>query len=244
MSEDPSGWQQSAQAWIAHLGDAGDRGRQYILDAPMRAAARDSGAKNALDVGCGEGRFCRMLREDGITATGLDPTPALLEAARSRDPEGTYIEGRGEELPFPDQTFDLVVSYLSLIDIPDYQAAIAEMARVLTKGGTLLVGNLNSFVTAVPRNWPNDTGGWVTAGKTRLFHAMDDYMDERGTRVAWAGIEILNYHRPLSHYMAAFLGAGLSLVHYDEPPYTGPDEDVAAKMHRCPWFNMMIWRKI
>ena len=52
----------------------------------------------------------------GIAATGIDPTAALLAEARRRDPAGDYRSGRAEALDLPDRTFDLVVSYLSLIE--------------------------------------------------------------------------------------------------------------------------------
>ena len=118
------------------MGEYGDFGRRYVLDPIMLPRALLRSPKKALDVGCGEGRFWRMLRGHGVGVTGIDPTPALLEAARARDPEGTYLEAAAEHLPFDDNAFDLVVSYLSLIDIPDVQAAISEMARVLNPGSS------------------------------------------------------------------------------------------------------------
>ena len=104
-----NGWQSSAGAWIADMGDHGDFGRRYVLDPVMvpRALARSPG--NALDVGCGEGRFCRMLKPHGVDVVGVDPTPALLAAARTRDKKGVYLK-RGEP-PVRGETFDLVVSY-------------------------------------------------------------------------------------------------------------------------------------
>ena len=78
----------------------------------------------ALDVGCGEGRFCRKLQRLGTAACGLDPVATMIDAAKKRDPEGSYTVGFAEKLPFEDDTFDLVVSYLSLIDIDFPEAAI------------------------------------------------------------------------------------------------------------------------
>src|SRR6478672_11818220 len=112
-------WQTSADAWIADMGEFGDFGRRYVLDPVMLPRALSRSPQKALDVGCGEGRFCRMLKQHGIDVTGVDPTPGLLEAARSRDTDGAYLEATAERLPFDDNAFDLVVSYLSLIDIPD-----------------------------------------------------------------------------------------------------------------------------
>src|SRR5262245_16459894 len=132
------GWNESAEAWIASMGERGDWSREYVLDAAMLARIEGRTYRGALDVGCGEGRFCRLLRQRGFETIGVDPTVALIEEARRRDPGGKYLLGRAEQLDFVDDRFDLVVSYLTLIDIPDFRTAITEMTRVLKPGGRLL----------------------------------------------------------------------------------------------------------
>ena len=241
---DDTGWEASAAAWIASMGEAGDKGRRDVLDAPMLALARESGARNALDVGCGEGRFCRRLRELGIAPTGIDPTGALLAVARERDPSGDYRQGRAEDLPFPDRSFDLTVSYVTLVDIDGYEAAIGEMARVLRPGGTLLVANLAGHSSATPRDWPEGEAGWVRgADGSRRYFAMDDYLRPRSYWTSWKGIRIRNHHRPLDAYMRAFLGAGLRLTAFEYPPYRGTDAGEREKYERAPWFVVMAWRR-
>lgn len=234
-----NGWESSAEAWIADMGEHGDFGRRYVLDPVMmpRALARSPG--KALDVGCGEGRFCRALKAHGVDVVGIDPTPALLAAARRRDRNGAYLEGRAERLPFGDETFDLVVSYLSLIDIPDIESAIPEMARVLKPGGALLVANLNSFNTAcVDQGWIKDSGG------RRLHYPIDHYLEERAMWIAYRGIRIVNHHRPLSTYLRSLLGAGLVLTYFDEPaPAADASPSRAASYRRVPWFLVMEWLK-
>ncbi|CUA86137.1 Methyltransferase domain [Chelatococcus sambhunathii] len=231
------GWPESAEAWVASLGERGDFGRVFVLDGPMLERVRGRGFARALDVGCGEGRFCRMLAELGIRAVGIDPTRALLEEARRRDPGGDYRSGRAEQLAFPDAAFDLVVSYLTLIDIPDAAAAIAEMTRVLRPGGTLLIANLNSFSTAgLPDSWQPDASG-------QLRYAIDNYLEERAIWVSWRGIRIRNWHRPLSTYMGLLIENGLTLKHFAEPaPHGGPTE-TADRYRRVPYFHIMEWEK-
>lgn len=236
MSEG-NGWPESADAWIRDMGEFGDFGRRYVLD-PVMLPRAINGSTRALDIGCGEGRFCRMLRQHGVDATGVDPTPALLDAARRKDPEGQYFEGCAEALPFADASFDLAVSYLSLVDIPDVRKAIPEMARVLKPGGRLLIANLNSFNSAcADRGWMKDPAG------RKLHYAVDQYLEERAMWVAWRGIRIVNHHRPLSLYMRLLLEAGLELTYFDEPLPVADAPERAVDYARVPWFLVMEWRK-
>jgi SAM-dependent methyltransferase len=230
-------WQTSADAWIADMGEFGDFGRRYVLDPVMLPRALSRSPKKALDVGCGEGRFCRMLKPHGVGVTGIDPTAALLAAARARDPECTYLEAAAERLPFDDNAFDLVISYLSLIDIPDMPAAISEMARVLKRGDALLIANLNGFNTAC--------SGWIKGGAgERLYFPIDNYLQERSIWIEYRGIRVMNHHRPMSTYMRALLDAGLRLTYFDEPaPPPDAPEPKATAYRRVPWFHVMEWMK-
>jgi SAM-dependent methyltransferase len=232
------GWNESAAAWITSMGERGDWSREHVLDAAMLARIEGRAHRGALDVGCGEGRFCRLLRQRGIEAIGIDPTAALIEEARRRDPGGKYLLGRAEQLDFVDNRFDLVVSYLSLIDIPDFRGAINEMTRVLKPGGRLLIANLTGFTTACGgQGWVRDAEG------RRLHYPVDRYLDEFPQWVSWADIRLLNWHRPLGAYMTAFLDRGLELRFFQEPePVSGNPERVAI-YRRVPWFIVMEWEK-
>jgi ubiquinone/menaquinone biosynthesis C-methylase UbiE len=230
-------WEISAKAWIAHLGDGGDWGRVAVLDAPMLARVRRGGFSNALDVGCGEGRFCRMLQAEGIETVGIDPVDALLDQARRYDAAGDYRPERAEALPFDDAAFDLVVSYLTLIDILDAEAAITEMVRVLRPGGTLLIANLTSmFSSVLPTEWSQDDTG-------RLQVSVDDYLATRDAWVDWLDNTIRQVHRPLSSYIQSLLGAGQSLTHFEEPMPRDGDQEQLEQYRRVPWFLIMEWQK-
>jgi SAM-dependent methyltransferase len=181
--------------------------------------------RSALDIGCGEGRFCRMLAARGIATTGIDPTAALIAQARHRHPEGSYHVAPAEALPLPDSAFDLVICYLSLIDIDDLPTAIAEIIRVLAPGGTLLIANLNSFKSA------------------KSGDASQAYLDEFTTWEEWRGIRIRNWHRPLRRYLSLLIAAGLALRHFDEPDPSGGDPDTVWRYRKWPNFLIMEWQK-
>jgi|SRR5579885_1752924 len=239
MNEAPSGWTTSAAAWIRQV-DTFDFAREVLLDGAMLDMCGDVKGKTVLDVGCGEGRFCRMLRGRGAHTTGIDPTEALLSVAKERDPAGQYVTGVGERIPFEDSSFDIVVSYLTLLDIEDYRKAIAECVRVLRPGGRFVYGNLAAFATTTGTGWVQDEKG------SKLYFPIDHYIDERAMEVSWSGIKVINYHRPLSAYMTAFLKSGLILREFVEPAPTL--EQVAAHPEwswdrRVPYCMGMLWEK-
>lgn len=231
------GWDTSAAAWIAHLGTEGDFGRLHVLDAPMLARVRGRGFRTGLDVGCGEGRFCRMLAAEGVATTGVDPIEALIGQARALDQAGDYLVASAEAMTVPDGAFDLVVSYLSLIDMPDLDLALARMVAAMRPGGTLLIANLNSFNTAgMPEGWRRSATG-------KRWFQIDDYLQERPVPAVWKGIDVTNHHRPMMRYMQALLGHGLVLRHFDEPAPTGGPVDKADRYRRVPYFHIMEWQR-
>ncbi len=73
------------------MGEQGDFGRRSVLDPVMLKRATPRAPKTVLDVGCGEGRFCRMLKQPGIEITGLDPTNEMLAAVGARDGDSEYV---------------------------------------------------------------------------------------------------------------------------------------------------------
>jgi SAM-dependent methyltransferase len=79
-----------------------------------------TGATTALDVGTGGGHVAARLRETGVTVVTTDPAPGM-------QPD---VVSRSEELPFADESFDLVVSRLAAHHFEDVAAAVREMARV------------------------------------------------------------------------------------------------------------------
>jgi ubiquinone/menaquinone biosynthesis C-methylase UbiE len=87
-----------------------------------------------LDIGCGAGRFCRMAADRGARVSGLDATPALVEIARERIPDGDFHVGDMEQLPWPGDSFDLVTGFNSFFIAADVVNALAEARRVARPG--------------------------------------------------------------------------------------------------------------
>jgi SAM-dependent methyltransferase len=111
------------------------------------AAAAPDGAR-VLEVGCGPGHLSiRLARQHGLDVTGLDLDPAMIERARAnadRSEDGderwpSFLVGDVAALPFPDESFDLVVSTMSMHHWADPTAGMAEIDRVLRTGASALI---------------------------------------------------------------------------------------------------------
>ena len=102
-----------------------------------------------LDIGCGPGFFTILLSDAGFAVTGIDYTPAMLECARenARGHSGRmeFLKMNAEELDFPDESFDAVVSRNLTWDLPHPLAAYREWCRVLAVGGALVNFDANWY---------------------------------------------------------------------------------------------------
>ncbi len=107
------------------------------------ALTRTPAPRRILDVGCGTGYLLRQLatRCPQAELAGVDPAPAMIEAARAADAGGRLQlrPGTAEDLPWPADTFDLVVSTTSFDHWADQRAGLAQCVRVLAPGGWLVL---------------------------------------------------------------------------------------------------------
>lgn len=94
-----------------------------------------------LDVACGTGNVALTAYRRGADVTGIDITPAMLDDARARaetiDAEVDWQEGDAAALPFEDDAFDVTLSCLGHMFVPDAESAGAELLRVTEPGGTV-----------------------------------------------------------------------------------------------------------
>jgi SAM-dependent methyltransferase len=96
-----------------------------------------------LEVGCGTGLILERLAREARAATGVDLSPGMLARARARGLD--VVAGSVTELPFRDESFDLVVSFKVLAHVPDIDRALGEVARVTRPGGQLALEFYNPW---------------------------------------------------------------------------------------------------
>lgn len=124
---------------------------EALEDRLLLDLAGNTGGRDILDVGCGEGKLALKLSAQGASVLGIDASEAMIKAAkRNATPQGDEIHlavGRIEHLPIASETFDLVVAKTVLCFVEDAAPVFEELARVLRPGGTLIIGELGKWST-------------------------------------------------------------------------------------------------
>lgn len=104
--------------------------------------------QRVLDVACGTGVLaCAAADRVGVggAVVGLDPNDEMLAVARRKSAKIEWRNGRAESLPFPNESFDAVVSQFGFMFFEDRRAALREMARALRPGGRLAIAVCDSL---------------------------------------------------------------------------------------------------
>ena len=128
-------WGERARDWAEVM--EGSNGWGVPVYERIHERVPDDGSARLLHVGCGAGRFCRIARDRGATVAGLDATNEFIEIARERTPGGEFVVGEMQDLPWQDDSFDVVTGFHSFFLAADMVAALREARRVARPGGTV-----------------------------------------------------------------------------------------------------------
>ena len=140
-------WEEEAPNWIRWAREPGhDSYWRFHREALLSSLPKPG--RLTIDVGCGEGRITRDLRAAGHRVVGVDAAPSMIAAAREADPDGEYVEANAEKLPFEDGSADLVLAFMSLMDMDDMPGVVREIARVLQSSGRLVAAVVHPINSA------------------------------------------------------------------------------------------------
>lgn len=130
---------------------------EFILSKQLLKARKRG---SLLDVGCGTGHFSRRFARLGLSVTGIDPDPEVLDFAGAQEGHVDYMQGSALQLPFPDNAFDCTIAITSLCFIDDPVRALRERWRVTRH--SLMLGLLNRHSLLHRRK--HGRGGYAGAG--------------------------------------------------------------------------------
>jgi ubiquinone/menaquinone biosynthesis C-methylase UbiE len=207
------GWRYDLHGWFIDTCLFRGKGRELRQRTITLAGLRPG--EQVLDVGCGTGTLAiEVQRRVGSAGcvVGIDPgieqiARARAKAARRHLPIEFQV-GVIEQLPFPDQTFDVVLSTLMMHHLPTSlkRQGLAEIARVLKPGGRLVIADFTRKQERV--------------GQAARFHAGGSGLHELAALVADAGFSQVETEQMKSPRFSAFPGAGFVRA------YTSSEEPV------------------
>jgi ubiquinone/menaquinone biosynthesis C-methylase UbiE len=234
VNVDHEHWSRVAAEWIAWARTLNHDAFWAYRSSLLSFIGRNEG--DALDVGCGEGRVSRVLKECGYRVTATDPVEAFIAATEQAGSADDYKVATAANLPFADDTFDLAIAYNVLMDVDDVPAALREIRRVLRSSGTFIVSIVHPFTDRGRFTEPGPDAPFVLHSYYFSRERFEGVEERNGLRMHFAG-----WSRPLEYYMAALEGAGLAVSALREPvPDAG---DAWTHMERWSRVPLFLWLK-
>jgi SAM-dependent methyltransferase len=227
-----AGWEAEARQWIHWARTPGhDSYWRFHRDQFLRLLPAPG--RQTLDIGCGEGRLARDLKELGRRIIGIDSSPSLVAAASAFDPSMDVRLADASALPLDDGCADLAVAFMSLQDIDDMAAAIREAARVLEPGGRLCLAIVHPINSAGRFEDATANAHFVIEGDyLNAFHYADA-VERNGLKMTFNSL-----HRPLEAYFMALEESGFLVEALREPtvPQHAIVSETSDRWQRIPLF--------
>jgi len=198
----------------------------------------DVSGKIILDIGCGEGSYSRESARRGATVTGVDCAEKAIEYCKSRaaveNLKITYhVRNSCELYDIADNTFDVVLSSMMLMDCEDFEGTIKEITRVLKPGGRLFASVLHPCFAATTSDGIGRQGGY---GINRQV-VVSNYFEPKeweAPLTKGSSKTVIWRHRTFEDYVKMFIKCGLTITDLHEPV---PTEENAAVKEDIAWMR-------
>lgn len=199
------GWSQVSEEEMEAFGDGGDFFRQHLLNPALLKLLGNVSGKSILDAGCGTGYLSRILARKGAKMTGVEPTDVLFKYSLTKEKENPLgIHHLQQDLSNfnSEQKFDVVVSNMVFMDIPEYEKAINNCIASLKSQGI--------FIFSISHPCFEDVGDeWEKNKQIVVKEYLKEYEVKRNHGYS--------FHRPLSTYINFIIKCGCEIVQMIEP---------------------------
>lgn len=240
MNHDEVGryWNENAETWTRLARSGYDVYRDHLNTPAFLSMLPPVEGLNGIDIGCGEGNNTRLLAKLGARVTAVDISETFLKyAIASEEEEPLGIEYRlasAIDLPFAAESFDFATAFMSLMDVPETDRALAEAFRVLRPGGFLQFSITHPcFDTPHRRNLRDENRRTYAIEVGEYFRELNGEIDEWIFKAAPAEekdslrkFRIPRFTRTVSHWLNLLVETGFQLERVLEPR---PDDETVKK---------------
>jgi len=238
-------WESNAHAYAELINGEGTPHHKYILIPCLDTMLGNVKGKRVLDAGCGEGYLSLRYAERGAFVVGIDISQHLIDLCKKNVGANTefHVGDICKLDQFSDGSFDIVLCNLVLLNIPCFAEALGEFHRVLRPDGSLVFSVVHpAFNFYGPGAWEMGEKDPNSKRREGLFFKVDDYFVEKEYQRYWRTRQgekfpevISFFHRTISTYVDAIVGAGFRIVQMKEPkPVT--EDAFFEREHRIPFF--------
>lgn len=227
-------WNQMGQDWC-DFAQENDYRMEYILPYTLDKLG-DVKHKTILDLGCGDGGYSRELAKKNAMVTAVDCNAYFIDyATKKAEIENLnirhYIRNSNDLFDIEDNSFDIVLCSMVLMDCEDFIGTLKEIVRILKKGGMLFASVSH----------PCFTGKNVKSDKfdndTKRIVSTENYFEPKEWEETLAkhfDKPVIFRHRTLSDYIKGFVAVGLTITDLNEPI---PTKEQAEKSKRIAWLT-------
>ncbi|GIP31797.1 bifunctional 2-polyprenyl-6-hydroxyphenol methylase/3-demethylubiquinol 3-O-methyltransferase UbiG [Paenibacillus sp. J2TS4] len=174
--------------------------------------------KRVLDLGCGFGWHCRYVRErQARSVVGIDLSENMLARAREHTDDSAikYLRLAMEDIDFPAEEFDVVLSSLALHYVEPFDIVCRQVQHCLVPGGTFVLSVEHPVFTALAaQDWYYGPQG------ERLHWPIDNYQNEGQRTTHFLDHDVIKYHRTVTTYVNTLMDSGFSITKLSEPQPT------------------------
>ena len=222
-------WNDSAESWTKLARAGYDIYRDHLNTPAFFAMLPDVEGLAGLDIGCGEGYNTRLLAARGARMTAIDISQVFIkhaQAAEENERRGIHYQvASAVSLPFADEQFDFAAAFMSLMDVPETDRALAEVARVLKPGGFLQFSiahpcfdtpHRRNLRDANHRTYAIEVGDYFTGSHGEI----DEWLFKGAPAEVKQGMrkfKIPRFRRPLSDWLNLLVESGFEIEQAAEP---------------------------
>lgn len=183
--------------------------------AELQKILPDFNRKRVLDLGCGYGWHCKYAVDSGASyVLGIDISEKMLKVAeqKNNDKHIDYQCIAMEDLNFPVETFDIVLSSLAFHYVKDFEGLVKNISTYIKQGGEFVFSVEHPVFTSYgTQDWYYDDDGNI------LHFPVDNYYYEGKREAVFLGEKVIKYHRTLTTYVNILLKNGFTIQHIIEP---------------------------